>query len=175
MPYPADWGCACPTLTTCLIGPTAHKYDATPTPANAAASAKAQKKWPVRSTTKPVATGARIPAKFATNSTKPVHVPANCFPANVCMIAGPCGLLNPKHALAANKRIKEGVEAEIPAEIRKRRLETIRPAHRKDFLTSVGDAPLAIQVSASQPDVIEDVAFSRKAAPPILAVVDSEK
>ena len=91
------------------------------------------------------------------------------------MIAGPCGLLNPKQALPASNRSTDGVDAGVPAEIRKRTLETIRPTHTKLLRTKVGDAPLPIQVSASQPEVIDDKAFNRNAAPPILAVVGSEK
>ena len=48
------------------------------------ANAKADEKWPVRSTRNPVIAGPITPARFPTKFWKPTHRPAAVGPANVC-------------------------------------------------------------------------------------------
>jgi hypothetical protein len=80
-------GIGLPVPTTCSTGPTRKSQEIVPASAMPVNMAKGQEDWPVRSKTSPVTAGATIPARLPTKFWKPVHRPAACGPASVCVIA----------------------------------------------------------------------------------------
>src|SRR5258707_2944352 len=77
---------SCDDHATGTTRPTRNTYDAEPTSAITLVIANAQKKLPVRSTTYPAMIGAEIPARLPQKFSSPVHFPAVCGPARICVI-----------------------------------------------------------------------------------------
>src|ERR1700722_20052334 len=65
-------------------GPTANDQPRAPIQATVAVTTNGQKKDPVRSSRKPVITGALAPTTFATKFSKPIQRPIMRGPASVC-------------------------------------------------------------------------------------------
>src|SRR5580693_8246651 len=90
-------------------GHTSNNQLSTPTIQSAAATAKAQKNSPVRSSMKPVTAEARAPAVLPKAHCSPVHRPEARGPARVWLIGQTLAVLDPTDAPTSNKSATERV------------------------------------------------------------------
>src|ERR1019366_15737 len=124
------------------------------------ATAKAQKNWPVRATTKPVSADAATPARLPTPFCTAVHLPAAGGPASVWMRAQWLELHIPKKTHARNSKT---MERSLLSTITTGRMmvDNVRPPTVKVLRTRVGVAPAAIQWSESHPHSAEETPIAR--------------
>lgn len=96
--------CRRPSVASRASAATRHWLRSRPILLTAQAMAKAQKNCPVSCTTKPVTTGATIPAMLPRQFCTPAHLAAARGPASVCPIAKQVAELKPKDRSALGDR-----------------------------------------------------------------------
>src|ERR1035441_435069 len=138
------------------------------------ATAKAQKNWPVRATTKPVSAGAATPARLPKPFCTAVHLPAAGGPASVWISAQWLELHIPKKMHARNSRAMDRFLLSTIATGRMT-VDNVRPPTVHVLRTRVGVAPAAIQWSESHPHSTEESPIDRNASALMLAIWSLEK
>src|ERR1700680_198003 len=162
-PFPCHW--------TGSTTPTTKAHEMAPASNTPAVTANAQKKCPVRCTTKPVSAGDTIPAKLPTKFCSPVHLPAARGPAIVCVIAQRCEGKTPAPAQVTKRKSAASRQSEVNATTARHEHELIAsPVAVKVFRTRVGLPPPAIHRSETHPEISADTARMPYAAPPMVPI-----
>src|ERR1035437_3725539 len=171
---------ACPAPTprarqaTGSTGPRTNRYMVEPIRATAAETAKAQKNWPVLSTTNPVMAGAVTPARFPTKFCKPDHLPAARGPAMVWVMAQWLEANTPYDMQPSIRKTMDatGLETHATARII---VAPPNPPPVQVLRTRVGVTPAAMKRSDSHPAIVVAVAVAKYAREPMVAITFIEK
>src|SRR5262249_15479008 len=145
--------------------PTTNRYAAAPSNAIAPVIAKAQKKLPVFSTTKPARIGPEIPARFPQKFSRPVHLPEVLGPARICVLGQRFGGHNHQAMHESPNRPMASVASATNSITTKPRPAIASAPAPSAFSTTVGLRPALMAWSAYQPAKSTEMPSAKKAAP----------
>src|SRR5438105_846387 len=120
---------------------------------------------------RPVTMGAATPAKFPAQFCRPVHLPAPCGPASVCVMHQLFELVRPKENDATTSKLIANIGFCAIAESIKNRAHDNTPVITNVFRTNVVFPPRAIQRSETEPPNKAPAATAQNGREPAKAMV----